>query len=418
MGPVLSVGSAFFPLDEELGLVNGGLTPRGEEVLVRLSTWMPFESARELLQEVMGVRVSKATARRATLHTGEAVLAACEAEVERLKQELPQAPAGAEKQAMSGDGAFVHLVGGEWVEVKTLSIGEVTRNRRGEACTQHLSYCSRLSDAASFAEAALVETHRRGLERATEVCAVQDGAQWLQGLVDYHRADAVRILDFAHAAEYINEIGQAVRAAGGRLPATWLDGVLHRLKHQGPARVLSHLAWLAARYPSPLMQEKLTYLQKREAHMQYPTYQAAGWPIGSGSVESANKLVVEARLKGAGMRWGRQNVNPMLVLRNAVCNREWKQAWATSVAHRQALRAQRRHAHSQQRLDNASWFLVFWGVRVYRLSHPSAAVATATTAEALPKRPTAHPGSGYSWRKPFLRRPPSTTGVTAELRAK
>ena len=42
---------------------------------------------------------------------------------------------------------------------------------------------------------------------------MQDGAQWLQGLVDYHRADAMRILDFAHAAEYINEIGQAVQKA-------------------------------------------------------------------------------------------------------------------------------------------------------------------------------------------------------------
>jgi hypothetical protein len=197
---------------------------------------------------------------------------------------------------------MVHLVGGEWVEVKTLALGEVSRNKRGEVCTQHLSYFSRLADAERFAEAALVETHRRGLERATEVCAVQDGAQWLQGLIDYHRADAVRILDFAHAAEYINEIGQAVQAAGGRLPATWLEGVLHRLKHQGPARVLTHLTWLTARYPSSAVQEKLTYLQKREEHMQYPTYQEAGWPIGSGSVESANKLVVEARLKGAGMR--------------------------------------------------------------------------------------------------------------------
>lgn len=400
--------------------MSGGLTPRGEEVLARLSTWMPFESARELLEEVMGVQVqvSKATARRATLHTGEAVLAECEAEVERLKHEMPQAPAGAEKQAMSGDGAFVHLVGGKWVEVKTLSIGEVTRNTRGEVCTQQLSYCSRLGDAASFAEAALVETHRRGLERATAVCAVQDGAEWLQGLVDYHRADAVRILDFAHAAEYVNDIGQAVQAAGGRLPACWLQAVLHRLKHQGPARVLRHLSWLAARYPSSPMQEKLTYLQKREAHMQYPTYQAAGWPIGSGSVESANKLVVEARLKGAGMRWGRQNVNLLLVLRNAVCNREWKQAWATSVAHRQARRTQHWQAKSQQRLESACWFLAIWGVRVHRLSHPSAAAATTTTAEALQKHPTARPGSGYSWRKPFLRRPPSTSGATAELRAK
>jgi len=362
------------------------------------------------------MRVSKATARRATLATGQAALAVWDAQVERLKQEAQEAPAGAEKQAMSGDGAMVHLIGGEWVEVKTLAIGEVTRNRRGEVCTQHLSYCSRLSDATSFEEATLLQTHRRGLERAVEVCAVQDGAQWLQGLVDYHRADAVRILDFAHAAEYVNEIGQAVQAAGGRLPAHWLEGVLHRLKHQGPERVLRHLAWLAARYPSSLMQEKLTYLQKREAHMHYPTYQAAGWPIGSGSVESANKLVVETRLKGAGMRWARQNVNPVLVLRNAVCNREWKQTWETSVAQRQALHTQHRQAQSQQRLESAVWFLVFWGVRLQRLSHPSGAAPT--TAQAIEKQPTARPGSGYSWRKPFLRRPPATPAATAELCAK
>jgi hypothetical protein len=192
---------------------------------------MPFEQARELLQDLLGMQVCKATARRATLQTGQAALAVCKAEVERLKQEVPQAPAGADKQAMSGDGAFVHLVGGEWVEVKTLTIGEVTRNKRGEVCIRQVSSFSRLADAERFAEAALVETHRRGLERAAEVCAVQDGAEWLQGLVDYHRADAVRILDFAHAASAVSDIGEAVRAAGGKLPATWLEGVLHRLKH-------------------------------------------------------------------------------------------------------------------------------------------------------------------------------------------
>ena len=419
MGPALRVGSAFFPLDEELGLLSGGLTPRGEETLVRLSTWMPYESARELLEDVLGMRVSKASARRATLHTGQAALAGGEAEVERLKQETPQASVGAEKQAMSGDGAFVHLVGGEWVEVKTLAIGEVTRNRRGEVCTQHLSYFSRLSDATHFEEAALLETHRRGVERASEVCAVQDGAEWLQGLVDYHRADAVRILDFAHAAEYINDIGQAVQAAGGRLPARWFQGMLHRLKHEGPARVLAHLIWLTARYPSPLMQEKVTYLQKREAHMQYPTYQEAGWPIGSGSVESANKLVVEVRLKGAGMRWCRQNVNPMLVLRNAVCNREWKQTWEASRAYRHTLRSQHRQAQSHQRLESALWFLVGWGVRVHRVSHPPvAAFPTPTAVASSAKQPTHRPGSGYSWRKPFLRRPSSTRAATEELCAK
>lgn len=302
MAPAPNVGQAFFPLDEELGLTSGGLTPRGEETLARRACWMPFEPAAELLQDLLLIQVSKATARRATLHTGEAALAVDEQEEERLKQEVPQAPAGVDQQAMSGDGAFVHLVGGEWVEVKTLTIGEITRNARGEVCMQQISSFSRLADAEHFAEAALVETHRRGLERAAAVCAVQDGAEWLQGLVDYHRADAVRILDFAHAAEYINGIGEAVRAAGGRLPSVWLDGVLHHIRHQGPERVLKHLAWLAARFPSAPIQEHLTYLQKRAAHMQYPSYQQAGWPIGSGKVESANKLVVEARLKGAGMR--------------------------------------------------------------------------------------------------------------------
>ncbi|HEY6409025.1 MAG TPA: hypothetical protein VIY29_16310 [Ktedonobacteraceae bacterium] len=144
----------------------------------------------------------------------------------------------------------------------------------------------------------------------------------------------------------------------------------------------------------------------------------AGWPMGSGSVESANKLVVEARLKGAGMRWGRHNVNPMLVLRNAVCKRRWQETWTTARAQRHAVRTKLRHAQSQQRLDSACWFLVFWGVRVYRLSHPSGAAATATTAQALAEHPTPRPGSGYSWRKPFLRRLPSTPMAPVEASAK
>ena len=418
MEPAPTAGWAFFPLDEQLGIGTSAITPRGEETLVRLASWMPFEQARELLADVLGMQVSKATARRMTLCTGQAALAVWEEQVKRLKQEGPEVPEGAEKQALSGDGAMVHLVGGEWAEVKTLAIGAVRRNQRGEVCTQQLSYCSRLCDAASFEQATLLETHRRGLERAGEVCAVQDGAAWLQGLVDYHRAEAVRILDFAHAAEYIHEIGEAVRAAGGRLPPRWLEGVLHRLKHQGPARVLEHLAWLAARYHSPLMQEKLTYLQKREAHMQYPTYQEAGWPIGSGSVESANKLVVEARLKGAGMRWGRQNVNPMLLLRNAVCNRRWHETWMTTRAHQAVRRTVQRQAESQQRLSCAVWSVLYWKTRLARLSQSTVPTAPSATGELHAALPAPRRGTGYSWHKPFLRRPPSTPVGARETCAK
>ncbi len=408
MAPAPPVGWAFFPLDEQLGLLAAGVTPRAEETLVRLASWMPFAAAQELLHDLLGAQVSKATARRATLASGEAALAVCEREEERLKQEAPPAPSGADKQAMSSDGAFVHLVGGEWVEVKTLTMAEVTRNTRGEVCLEQISTFSRLAEAERFTQATLVETHRRGLERATVVCAVQDGAAWLQGLVDYHRADAVRILDFPHAAEYVNAIGQAVQAASGHLPVRWLEGVLHRLKHQGSQRVLEHLAWLAAHYPSPGIQENLTYLQKREAHMQYPTYQATGWPIGSGNVESANKVVVEARLKGAGMRWADQNVNPMLVLRNAVCNRRWQETWTTARARRRALGAQRRRERSQQRLVRACWTVVYWA-RVQQRAHPAVQATPSPAVSGSPAPRAARLGAGYSWRQPFLRRPPSAT---------
>lgn len=412
MAPARSVGKAFFPLDEELGLLGTGLTPRAEGTLVRLASWMPFEQAREVLNDLVGVQVSKATARRATLGAGRAALVLLEEEAQRLKRELPQAPAGAAKQAMSADGAMVPLVGGEWGEVKTLVLGEVTRNTRGDVCTQQLSSFSRLSTAERFEEAALVETHRRGVEKATAVCAVQDGAEWLTGLVDYHRADAVRILDFAHAAEHISAMGQAAISADSTVLDDWLGKQLHALKHEGPRQVLADLQALQASHPDvDALRVHLAYLEKREAQMQYPSFQAAGWPIGSGCVESANKQVVEARLKGAGMHWEHDNVNPMLVLRNAVCNQRWDETWKASRMQRQSTRQQQRADHTQARCEQAlARFLklFLWckpltprpplGIVPPHLNHLSSSPLEVTPG---PHRPAAN----HPWRRPIVVRP-------------
>jgi hypothetical protein len=105
----------------------------------------------------------------------------------------------------------------------------------------------------------VAELRRRGIERAKEVCAIQDGAEWIQGFVQGHRHDALRILDFAHAASYVYEMANKMREGGGHLPAKWEDGVLHRLKHEGPTRVLLHVTRLARR--SPPIQEQVTYLR-------------------------------------------------------------------------------------------------------------------------------------------------------------
>jgi hypothetical protein len=354
MGFALPVEQGFFPLDEELALLPGSLTPRLQEHLVRLGTWIPsFDQARKLLADFTGAVVSEPTARRQTEEAGAAYVAIQEAEVERLERELPPAPPGPAKQLLSVDGAMVPLVHGEWAEVKTLALGIVEEPvlEGGEwvVHTRQLSYFSRLTDSDTFARLALVETHRRGVETAGQVGAVMDGAEWGQGFVDFHRPDAVRILDFPHGKDYIRWMGEAVWGEGKAEVKEWLPGMLHRLKHDGPCGVLADLTALTQAHPElPVLTDYLAYLKKREAHMQYPLYQAQGWPIGSGAVESGNKLVIEARLKGAGMHWAREHVNPMVALRDVVCSDRWEEAWPQIASYLRQRAAQRRLSRQGQ----------------------------------------------------------------------
>ncbi len=182
--------------------------------------------------------------------------------------------------------------------------------------TAEHSYFSRLTDSDTFQRVALVETQRRGVETAAAVGFVTDGSEWLQKFADHHRVDAVRILDFPHAGEHLAPVGQVRFGEGSAEAQSWLKTQLHTLKHDGPTAVVAEVVRLVAAQPeTPDLAGHLAYLEKRTAHMQYPTFLAAGWPIGDGAVESGNKLVVEARLKGSGMHWARPHVDPMLALR-------------------------------------------------------------------------------------------------------
>jgi hypothetical protein len=176
-----------------------------------------------------------------------------------------------------------------------------------------------------------------------------DGAEWQQGFVDYHRPDAVRVLDFPHAAERLSGIGNEIWGEGTPTAKQWLDKQRHQLKHKGPAEVLAELRLLREAYPdNEVLATNLAYLEKREEQMQYPRFVQEGWPIGSGVVESANKLVVEARLKGAGMHWSRGAVNPMLTLRNVVCNDRWREAWPQMMDRRHQRRWQSKSKEDRQ----------------------------------------------------------------------
>ena len=348
------MGKGFFPLDEELALLPGVLTPHGHECLVRLAGWMPFEKAVELLEDFMGIRVGKGLSRRYTEAAGAAYAQMQTAEVERLEKEAPQAEQGAEKIQISADGAMVPLLHGVWAEVRTLVIGEVQsaieKNGEKVAHTCNLSYFSRKVNAEEFQRLALVEIHRRGVEKAQAVAAIMDGAEWEQGFTDYHCPQATRILDFAHAAEHVNSIGEFLHGEHTPESQAWLSDHLHRLKLDGPDELLQELQHLQPQYPeAEAIASNLAYLEKRKAQIQYPRFQAQGWPIGSGIVESGNKLVVEARLKGSGMHWAETQVNPMLAIRNIICSDRWKEEWPQIEARlRQKTRLRQSQLHQSR----------------------------------------------------------------------
>lgn len=323
----------FSPLDEELSLGPGAFSPYLVEGIVRLGVEMAFERVPEVLSFFTQLGIGEETARELTERAGRELVEVDAAEVEELEQGRCVPVAGPAVQQVSVDGAMVPLVGGEWAEVKTLAIGTVEVDGGGEVQAKDLSYFSRLADAQTFCCLAQGEIHRRGTRTAGKVCAVMDGAEWLQGFVDWHCRRAVRILDFPHAAEHLSSTAQATFRPGSPEVSDWLGTWLHELKHGQPDRVMAALRALpveAAHDPEAAGKARddvLTYLEKRRAQITYAEFVAAGYPIGSGIVESTNKQVAEARLKGSGMHWARVNVNPMLALRAVVCSGRWEQVW-------------------------------------------------------------------------------------------
>jgi hypothetical protein len=239
---------------------------------------------------------------------------------------------------LSLDGAMVPLIEGEWAEAKLAAVGEVLASRDAAGTpvvrTVGVSYCARVADAEVFGRAVLPEPHRRGVETAGTVAAVADGSAWIQGVVDLHRPDAVRILDFPHALEHLNAAAQACWGEGTAVAAAWLDRQAAVLTGGDPDAVLRALSVLpVGRASDPAAaaaarDQTLGYLKARRAQIDDAHFRRQGLPIGSGMAESGHKRVVQARLKGAGTHWTRSSVNPMLGLRCAVCNDRWDAAWA------------------------------------------------------------------------------------------
>jgi hypothetical protein len=408
------VGTGLSPLDDELELLPGSLTPRLQASLVRLGSWMPFAHAARELGWLTRAEVSRPVARQLTEAAGTAYVAEQAAAVDHLEQQPTPEAAGPAVLQMSADGAMISLVGKQWVEVKTLALGTIVQEADGTVRARDLSYFSRRAEHTAFRRLALVETYRRGVGTARVVVAVMDGADWLQSFIDFHRHDAVRVLDFPHAVEYLTRASHEAFGAGTAETGAWIAKQAHALKHDGPDSVLAALRALPA---GGHRETALGYLEPRRDQLQYPTFRTEGYPIGSGIVESANKVVVEDRLKGSGMHWAPTSVDPMLALRTVVCANRWDEAWPQIGAR---LRAADRECRQQRRQRAADRRAAREAAAQSDQQPPASTSDTATpsvtsTSPATPTPPptpktivNGRPTKAHPWNRRFLPHRPAS----------
>jgi len=144
----------------------------------------------------------------------------------------------------------------------------------------------------------------------------------------------------------------------------------------------------------------LEYLQRRREQIRYAEFELQGLPVCSGIVESANKLLVEERLKGPGMHWARNNVNPMLALRTIAFNDRWTEAWAEIVAR---LRAQHRVAANSRRSARTNGAKTATEVPMAVEAAGATVTKTIEVAADGPKEPqpagTTKPALDHPWRR-------------------
>src|SRR6266700_1716430 len=224
--------------------------------------------------------------------------------------------------------------------------------------------------------------------------------------IDLHRPDALRVLDFPHAAEHLNLLLEALQQAAMILPPNAFDRCLHILKHRGPGALVRCYDRLPASYKElEAVQKQMQYFGKRLSLIQYPDYQRDGWPIGSGMVESANKVVVQARLKGAGMHWTPNHVNPMLAMRTAASSERWEEAWQDSIVEKQTQRQRKRKLLATSRIQSQLSSLLLSLLRL-RPPTPKPAPPSPRLAQPAATLPgSSHPSAHHPWKRGLACRP-------------
>ena len=310
-----------------------------------------FQLAADAFSDAVGSEMSSESIRRITEGWGSAVATQREADVAGLyalhaADEKPVALVDPiEQQAnLSTDGGMMQVRGEGWKEVKQVTISAVrpkTEQERGplpdgrryapwepQMTLERHSYQAALCDANTMEGYQYLEGCRRGVPDCRKASAVSDAAGWIQRITALNFPDVTQIVDWFHAAERLWAVGKACFQDKNQRES-WVQTRLDHLWAGQVNEVVTSLIDLdlPRQTEDEELQQSDGYFQRQQNRMHYHQYRVAGFPIGSGTVESGVNIVVHHRLKRQGRGWTRENGQAMLAALSELHSGRFEWAW-------------------------------------------------------------------------------------------
>lgn len=339
------------PWDEVLDLQADRLSPAARQVVCLAGATHSFaESAERVLECLAGLRQSESTVERvceavgttvgARQATGETFGGAAAWSWHKDAEGKSCAVVSADATGVPQQGPGGHSAEGRMVYVGMIynpvpQERERWANPAGRRPEFQARYVTSLTGGLhGLATPLRAQGGQVGMDAAERWLAISDGGSGLEDFlrVNFPRVEEV-ILDFFHVAERLHDFAKAYLPSDAdeaeRMASAWCE----QLKTEGGVALrtrLQALAWQGRPASARAVHaELLGYLRNQEHRMDYPRYLAKGWPIGSGPVESACKLVINQRLKGSGMRWGESGSDGMAHLRALYRSEssQWQAYW-------------------------------------------------------------------------------------------
>ena len=329
------------PRDAALGLTKVDLSRGATEAVALAGALGSFaEAATKILPKLSGLRVSESTVERATERVGEDVgkrLGSGQTFGKSSPWTWSKDAEGQTVGYVSADATGVGMQGdnGGAAEGRMAAVGMVwNAGRPGQV----RYVCGLTGGLKVLGDPLRKQAAQVGMDRAQRWVAISDGGAGIEAWLreNFPRVGVV-ILDFYHVAEYLNAWAKVLHpdeAEAKDVAEAWC----HRLKHEGGDVVLAELGRIDVSGRSESVQEAhrvlLVYFTNQVHRMDYPSYRAKGWLIGSGPVEAACKQVVGQRMKGSGMRWGETGADAVCHLRALFRSEktQWDDYWASLAA--------------------------------------------------------------------------------------